>query len=56
MLFLVFLLKESLISLSFSLNQSWCLRDTGPMESIVGEITVLLKTVQVPSTSSELCI
>ena len=41
--------------MSFSSNQSWCLRDTGPRESITEESTVSLKTVQLSSTSSELC-
>ena len=36
LVFLVFLFKESL-NLSFSSNQSWCLRDTGPRESISEE-------------------
>ena len=42
------------ISSSFSSNQSWCLRDTGPRESIAEEWTVSLKTVQLSSTSYEL--
>ena len=37
-MFLVFFFKESLnFFLSFSSNQSWCLRDTGPRESIAEE-------------------
>ena len=40
---------------SFSSNQSWCLRDTGRRESIAEEWMVSLKTVQLSSTSSELC-
>ena len=43
------------ISSSFSWNQSWCLRDTGPRESIAKEWTVSLKTVQFSSGSFELC-
>ena len=38
---------------SFSSNQSWCLRDTGPRESIAEEWMVSLKTVQFSSGSSE---
>ena len=41
------------ISLSCSSNQSWCLRDTGPRESIAEEWMVSLKTVQLSSGSSE---
>ena len=43
------------ISLSFSSNQSCCLGDTGPRESIAEECSVSLKTVQLSSTPSELC-
>ena len=41
------------ISSSFSSNQSWCLRDTGPREAIAEEWTASLKTVQFSSRSSE---
>ena len=55
LVFWCFSSRSSWIYLSFSSNQSWCLRDTGPKESIVEEWTVSLKTVQLSSTSSELC-
>ena len=51
LVFLVFLFKESLDFF----NQPWCLRDTGPRKSIAEEWTVSLMTVQLSSTSSELC-
>ena len=52
-MFLVFLFKESLNFFVILVNQSWCLRDTGPRESIAEEWTVSLKTVQFSSRSSE---
>ena len=47
-MFLVFLFKES-----FSSNQYWCLRETGPRESIAEGWMVSLKTVKFSSGSSE---
>ena len=52
-MFLVFPFKESLDFFVILVNQSWCLRDTGPRESIAEEWTVSLKTVQFSSRSSE---